>query len=163
MQPEAVIFSVRWLLYPINVGLSMALIAYLFRFVQEVCELLLRDTESDDLFLASLIDLMDKATIMALVIVVIMGGHQIYIRRFKNAKSEDRPQWLDHIDTIMLKVKIGLAFTSVSSVQLLKDFLHEKGQKPEILYQHVGLHLVFLLSTFIVALIWRLMHPQKHS
>ncbi len=125
---ETVLFQSRWLLYPINCGLMLALLVYLGRFAYQVGELILHApklitntaAEEHELMVA-IVGLLDQAMICSLLIMTIMGGHQIYVRRFKEELTARGPYWLQRVDTIVLKVKLGLAFTGVSSVVLLKD------------------------------------------
>jgi uncharacterized protein (TIGR00645 family) len=153
------IFASRWLLYPINIGLMLALGIYLLKYLKDLLDLFSIWSElSDDQLLSALVGLLDKGMIVSLVILIVIGGHQIYVRRLSLKAGRSLPQWLEHIDTMILKVKVSLAFVGVSSVQLLKDFLDREAPK-ETIETHVELHLVFLLSTLILALVWRIMHP----
>jgi uncharacterized protein (TIGR00645 family) len=158
-------FAARWLLYPVNCGLLVVLVLYLLRFLFQVAQLL-RHAQSiitegtlvDDPILLLIVNLLDKAMITSLLILTIMGGHQIYIRRFRSRSATNIPQWLDHIDTITLKVKLGLAFTGVSSVTLLEDCVSQKILPKEVWIQHIVIHLVFVGTTLIMAIVWRLMY-----
>lgn len=123
---DDLLFATRWVLYPINFGLVLALTVYLLKFLFQVGELLYNAKEhifghsaGHSQLMIEMVSLLDQAMIASLMILTIMGGHQIYVSRFKARRADQTPQWLDHIDTIMLKVKLGLAFAGVSSVVLL--------------------------------------------
>lgn len=167
---EAVLFQSRWLLYPINCGLMLALLVYLGRFAYQVGELILHApklitntaAEEHELMVA-IVGLLDQAMICSLLIMTIMGGHQIYVRRFKEELTARGPYWLQRVDTIVLKVKLGLAFTGVSSVVLLKDCVSATVVPMDVWISHVVIHVVFLGTTIITAIVWRIMHPGANN
>lgn len=162
------IYHIRWILYPINFGLVLALLVFLARFLYQVAMLVLNAPDlvvSDDLLidkslLIKMVTLLDQAMICSLLIITIMGGHQIYIRRFQENLYEAGPSWLRRVDTIVLKVKMGLAFTGVSSVMILKDLVSTTIVPPEVWITHLSIHMVFMVSTLITAIVWRIMHPK---
>ncbi len=55
---------------------------------------------------------------------------------------------------------MGLAFTGVSSVMILKDLVSATVVPKEIWLTHVTIHLVFMVSTLMTAIVWRIMHPK---
>lgn len=161
------LFATRWVLYPINFGLVIALTVYLAKFLWQVVSLVIEapshifsHSAGHSALMIEVVNLLDQAMIASLLILTIMGGHQIYVGRFRQRKEQHTPQWLDHIDTIMLKVKLGLAFVGVSSVVLLQDALSATVVPYEVWMQHVVIHMTFLGTTLVVAIVWRLMHPK---
>lgn len=167
---DTLLFHSRWLLYPINCGLMLALLVYLGRFAYQVGELILHApklitntaAEEHELMVA-IVGLLDQAMICSLLIMTIMGGHQIYVRRFKEELTARGPYWLQRVDTIVLKVKLGLAFTGVSSVVLLKDCVSATVVPMDVWISHVVIHVVFLGTTIITAIVWRIMHPGANN
>lgn len=164
---DNLLFHSRWLLYPINCGLMLALLVYLGRFAYQVGVLMMHAPalitssggEEHELMVA-IVGLLDQAMICSLLIMTIMGGHQIYVRRFKEELTARGPYWLKRVDTIVLKVKLGLAFTGVSSVVLLKDCVSVTVVPMDVWISHVVIHIVFLGTTIITAIVWRIMHPE---
>lgn len=161
------LFATRWVLYPINFGLVLALTVYLAKFLWQVFSLVIdapshifSHSAGHSALMIEMVNLLDQAMIASLLILTIMGGHQIYVGRFRKRQEQHTPQWLDHIDTIMLKVKVGLAFVGVSSVVLLQDALSATVVPYEVWMQHVIIHMTFLGTTLIIAIVWRLMHPR---
>jgi uncharacterized protein (TIGR00645 family) len=149
------VFEVRWLLYPINAGLTVALFVYLLRFlwqvgamVAHIPALVMAPSGEDHQLLVIMVSLLDQAMISSLLILTIMGGHQIYVRRFQDHLAEKGPYWLKRIDTIVLKVKLGLAFTGVSSVVILKDCISIDVVPTAVWVQHVIIHAVFQPELF---------------
>lgn len=163
---DGAIYQTRWLLYPVIAGLTVAAGVYLLRFMWEV-SLLIRHAgsyifstapDNTSLLLIS-VDMLETLSIMVLLIHSIMGTHQIYIRPFKRSKSG--PQWLDHIDTVTQKMKLGLAFASVSCALILKDLFASDHVTHEQWTRHIVGHGIFLATTLAAAMVWRLMHPSK--
>lgn len=163
---DRIMFEARWLLYPMNVGLMIALLIYLLRFfwlvgvlVTTAVPLITSPTGHDHDLLVIIVSMLDQAMICSLLILTIMGGHQIYVRRFKERLTKHGPAWLKKVDTIVLKVKLGLAFTGVSSVVILKDCVSATVVPTEVWVTHVVIHVVFLGTTLVTAIVWRIMHP----
>lgn len=164
---DDLLFATRWVLYPINFGLVLALSLYLLKFLYQVFVLVTHapahifgpSTGHSDLMI-EMVNLLDQAMIASLMILTIMGGHQIYVSRFRHRRADQSPQWLEHIDTIMLKVKLGLAFVGVSSVVLLQDCLSATAVPYDVWMQHLVIHMTFLGTTLIIAAVWRIMHPR---
>lgn len=165
---DQLLFATRWVLYPINFGLILALSVYVLKFLWQVI-MLVKDApthifskaEGHSSLILEMVNLLDQAMIASLMILTIMGGHQIYVSRFRDRDKDQTPQWLDHIDTIMLKVKLGLAFVGVSSVVLLQDALSAHVVPWDLWLQHVIVHLTFLATTLIIAIVWRIMNPRQ--
>lgn len=161
---ESLIFSSRWILYPINVGLLLALGLYVTQFLKEDWHFL---SEGFNYNLESLMLLMlglvDASMVANLIIMIIQGGHQIFISKFNLANGEDKPQYLDHIDTGILKVKVALSISGITLVQLLRDFVNIEKVEWHLVQQRMIIHGVTLLSALIMALIWRVTHPSTNG
>lgn len=164
---DSILFGSRWALYPMNIGLMLALTVYLMRFFWQVGVLLFQSGPlimepgfDDHVLLGHIVGLLDQAMVCSLLIMTIMGGHQIYVRRFRDELTAAGPYWLKRVDTIVLKVKLGLAFTGVSSVVLLRDCISIETVPTNVWMAHVVIHVVFLGTTIITAIVWRIMHPE---
>jgi uncharacterized protein (TIGR00645 family) len=110
--------------------------------------------------MVAMVGLVDIAMVANLLIMIIQGNHQIFIRRLEISDPRDRPQWLDHIDSGILKVKVALSVVGITLVQLLKDFVNIEHVEWTTTLHRVELHAVALVSALIVAIIWRITHPQ---
>ncbi len=164
---DRLVFETRWALYPMNAGLMIALTIYLLKFLYQVGALVMHapdlitsSAEHSHELLVIIVDLLDQAMICSLLIMTIVGGHQIYVRRFQDRLAAEGPYWLRRVDTIVLKVKLGLAFTGVSSVVILKDCISLNVVPKEVWITHVVIHAVFLGTTLVTAIVWRIMHPN---
>jgi uncharacterized protein (TIGR00645 family) len=160
---DRLIYETRWLLFPINVGLVLALVAYVFNFMWEDFNLLRAalTTGSENLRVL-ILGAVDTAMVANLLVMIIKGSHQIFIRRFENV-GPNKPQWLDHIDSGILKLKVALSIASITLVQILKDFVNIEQVKWELIVHRMWIHGMCLLSALVMAIIWRVTHSNDGS
>lgn len=100
---------------------------------------------------------------------VIVGGYDTFVSRLYLKGHPDQPEWLDHVNASVLKIKLALAIIGISSVHLLKTFI-EAGNlgNPGAKYTEGGImwqtiiHTIFVLSAVGIALVDRLQTPQFH-
>jgi uncharacterized protein (TIGR00645 family) len=119
------IFSLRWVLYPINVGLFVALALYIGVFLSNIYSFLMHGFTPDmEHLMVILLGFVDASMVASLIVMIAQGGHQIFITKFDTAHAEEFPQYLDHIDTGILKVKIAQSIAGITLVQILKDFVN---------------------------------------
>lgn len=160
---EDVIFSSRWILYPINIFLIAGLIFYVARFFMEGVITIshgFNDMESLMLFMLGLVD---AAMIANLILMIVIGGHQIFISKFKLGDGAETPQFLDHMDTGILKVKVALSIAGITLIQILRDFFNVEKVGWEVVTHRAVLHVITLLSALVMAIIWRVMHPSEEK
>lgn len=157
-----VIFASRWVLYPINLGLLTILIFYIAAFLHNDY-LLIKGGNFHDLehLMVLMLGFVDASMVANLIVMIIQGSHQIFITGF-NKHPEELPQYLKHIDTGILKVKVALSISSITLVQLLKDFVNLDKVEWTIVQHRMAIHGLVLISALIVAIIWRVTHPKEH-
>jgi uncharacterized protein (TIGR00645 family) len=107
-----------------------------------------------------LLGFVDASMVANLIVMVVQGGHRIFIHKFDVANQTDRPQWLDHIDSGILKVKIALSIAGITLVQILKDFVNLERVNWSLTTHRIVVHVVALFSALMMALIWRVTHPE---
>lgn len=155
------VFAVRWILYPINVGLIVALCFYVLAFLYNDYHFIRYEfTWSMEALMVMLLGFVDASMVANLIVMVVQGGHRIFIHRFVIADKSDRPQWLDHIDSGILKVKIALSIAGITLIQILKDFVHVESIDWTLTEHRIVIHVVALFSALMMALIWRVTHPE---
>ena len=147
-----VVFSSRWLLAPLYTGLSAVLLLYIFKFFRKLYGLFEKLPEIGDKELTlGVLHLIDIVMLANLTIMIIIGSYTLFIRRLMVSDNRDKLSWLDHIDAGALKVKLGMALIGVSSVHLLEAFIKADELSMETFYKMIGIHLVFVVSTLVVA------------
>lgn len=163
---ERWLFRARWLMAPFYVGLALALAALLYVFALEAWHGFSQLTQmkpGDAILLClSLIDLSLTAN---LVLIVVFSGYQNFVSRLDPAGHEDWPSWMGDIDYSGLKMKLSASIVAISAIALLHGFLEIGQGKPvsdRMLAWLVGLHMTFVISALVVALIEFISGRSKH-
>lgn len=164
------IFLSRWLQAPLYVGLIVAQIVYVYRFLVELWHLIDfallgheipragaavgRDTET--IVMLTVLGLIDVVMIANLLIMVIVGGYETFVSRLNLEGHPDQPEWLSHVNAGVLKVKLAMALIGISSIHLLKTFINANEMTEKALLWQVVIQLTFVVSALVLAWIDRL-------
>jgi uncharacterized protein (TIGR00645 family) len=181
------IFASRWLQLPLYLGLIAAQAVYVFHFWVELVHLLEAAMGSETalqalvtsigykttapitslnetVIMLVVLALIDVVMISNLLIMVIVGGYETFVSRLNLEDHPDQPEWLDHVNASVLKVKLGTAIIGISSIHLLKTFINAANYDEKVLMWQTIIHLAFLLSAIAIAYADRLMsHHDKTS
>ncbi|TAM27824.1 MAG: TIGR00645 family protein [Paraburkholderia sp.] len=159
-----VIFMSRWLQVPLYLGLIVAQIVYGVLFLKEVWHLVSHATSLDETsIMLAVLGLIDVVMISNLLIMVIVGGYETFVSRMGLEGHPDEPEWLDHVNAGVLKVKLAMALISISSIHLLKTFINPDAVSAHTVLWQVIIHISFLASALIMAWIDRLTtHTHPH-
>lgn len=147
---ESVLFSSRWLLAPIYLGLGLALLALGIKFFQEVLQLLpnLLLVDESELVL-TVLGLVDLALVGSLLVMVMFSGYENFVSRdVKNAS--DQLTWLGRLDAGTLKIKVAVSIVAISSIHLLRKFMEVEHIPNDKLLWFVVLHLTFVVSALLL-------------
>ncbi len=161
---EAMIFASRWLLAPIYIGLAGALVFLVVKFIQEffhIIPTLLSASETD--VILAVLSLVDISLAGNLLIMVIFAGYENFVSKIDTGDSEDRPSWMGKVDYSGLKLKMIASIVAISAIQLLKAFLNVKDFTNAELGWMVGLHMAFVVSGVMLALMDRIAHPANQA
>ncbi|KAB0582054.1 TIGR00645 family protein [Ideonella dechloratans] len=187
MRPlPALIFASRWLQLPLYLGLILAQAVYVFHFWVELVHLIeaafgntqaldtlvksvgyLPPTDgqvklNETLIMLVVLGLIDVVMISNLLIMVIVGGYETFVSRMNLEGHPDQPEWLDHVNASVLKVKLATAIIGISSIHLLKSFISAANIDQKTLLWQTLIHLTFLLSALAIAATDRLLgHGHK--
>src|SRR3954468_20900285 len=124
---EKVLFASRWLLAPIFLGLSLALIALGVKFFQEAWQVFthLLELEESDLVL-TVLAMIDISLVATLIIMVMFSGYENFVSTI-DAKGSDSLSWLGKLDAGTLKLKVAASIVAISSIHLLRIFMQVNG------------------------------------
>ena len=157
--PRLIFFS-RWLQLPLYLGLIVAQAAYVYLFVIEVWHLVSHMNELDETkIMLAVLGLIDVVMISNLLIMVIIGGYDIFVSKLGIEGHEDEPEWLDHVNAGVLKVKLSMALISISSIHLLKTFIDAPQKDTHTILWQVVIHVAFLVSALVMAWVDHPAHP----
>jgi uncharacterized protein (TIGR00645 family) len=102
-----------------------------------------------------------------LVLIVIFSGYENFVSRIEVGDEADRPAWMGTLDFSGLKMKLIASIVAISAVALLRAFmgLAERGVEPDPakLSWMIGLHLTFILTGVLMALMDWLDHKSGHD
>ena len=120
----SLIFSSRWLQLPLYLGLIVAQGVYVFLFLKELWHLVSHapDFNEQEVMLLVL-GLIDVVMISNLLVMVIVGGYETFVSRLRLEGHPDQPEWLSHVNSGLLKVKLAMAIIGISSIHLLRTFI----------------------------------------
>ncbi len=179
------IFASRWLQLPLYLGLILAQAVYVFHFWvelvhlieaafgnQEALQLIFQATGqhaeqapthlTETTIMLVVLGLIDVVMISNLLIMVIVGGYETFVSRMNLDNHPDQPEWLDHVNASVLKVKLATAIIGISSIHLLKTFINAQNYTDKVLIAQTVIHIAFLLSAMAIAYTDRLLHhPQQ--
>ncbi len=161
MRPlPAIIFMSRWLQVPLYLGLIVAQGVYVVLFLKEVWHLVTASMTLDETnIMLVVLGLIDVVMISNLLIMVIVGGYETFVSRLGVEGHPDEPEWLDHVNAGVLKVKLSMALISISSIHLLKTFISPDQNSTHTIMWQVIIHVAFLVSALVMAL----RRPPDHA
>lgn len=161
---ENMIFASRWLQAPLYVGLVVASVLYVYKFIMELIHLSAEiHSISEEHLMMGVLTLIDFVMIGNLLVMVVIGGYATFVSKIAQVDNhEDRPDWLDHIDAGTLKIKMAGALVGISGIHLLKTFINIAEWTSEKVLLQVLIHGIFLLSALMLAWTEKVMAASKH-
>lgn len=162
---EAVIFRSRWVLAPFYLGLVLSMLLLLFAFVKEFALFLpsILSAKSGSLII-TVLSLVDIVMVANLVLVVIFAGYETFVSKIHYAAGhEDRPDWMGLVSFSDLKIKLMGTIVAISGIDLLKTFLNVSAFTQDEIMWRVILHLTFVLSGVLFALMDKLAQHKSNN
>lgn len=158
---EKLLFASRWILAPIFLGLSLALIALGVKFFQEAYHVFshLLVMEEADLVLTTLA-MIDIVLVATLIVMVMFSGYENFVSTI-DAKGSDTLNWLGKLDAGTLKLKVAASIVAISSIHLLRKFMEAEKIENEKLMWYVIMHMAFVFSAVLLGVLDR-MSFSKH-
>lgn len=149
---ESLVFRSRWLLAPFFVGLLLAIIALLMKFLKQLWGLAAQMfTLSSDEMIITILTLVDSALIAALLLIIGFSGYENFVSKISTGDHEDRPAWMGKVGFSDLKIKLMGAIVAISAVELLKAFINVDQFTWQQLSWKVGIHITFVVSGVLFA------------
>ncbi|WP_217125582.1 TIGR00645 family protein [Hydrogenophilus thiooxidans] len=154
---EHLLFASRWLLAPVYLGLVGALLVMLYKFAKQGWEMVIAlPTASSSEVIVGVLSLVDAALVMNLILIIIFSGYENFVSKMEDLHShEDRPDWMGHIGFADIKIKLIGSIVAISAIELLKSFLNVHNIEDRVLWWQTGLHLVFVFSALLYAVMDR--------
>ncbi|MGD8618498.1 MAG: TIGR00645 family protein [Gammaproteobacteria bacterium] len=154
---ENLLYASRWVLAPIYLGLSIALLLLGIKFFQEALHTLplVLGLKEADLVLVTL-SLVDMALVGGLLVMVMLSGYENFVSRIDVSEDTEKLSWLGKLDSGSLKQKVAASIVAISSIHLLKAFMAVQDTSNDKLMWYVIIHLTFVLSALGMAYVDRL-------
>lgn len=155
---EKTLFASRWILAPVYLGLSLALVALGIKFFQEVFHVLTHIwTMKEADMVLMILALIDMVLVASLVVMVMFSGYENFVSRLDIEETEaDKLGWLGKLDAGTLKLKVAASIVAISSIHLLRAFMNAPQIENDKLMWYVIIHLTFVVSAVLMGVLDRM-------
>ena len=155
---EKLLFASRWLLAPIFLGLSLALLALGVKFFMAAYEVfhgLIELSEAN--LVLTVLAMIDIALVATLIVMVMFSGYENFVSTI-DAKGADTLNWLGKLDAGTLKLKVAASIVAISSIHLLRIFMQvgdvkNKTYENDQIMWYVILHMTFVVSALLLGVL----------
>ncbi|MCD2449278.1 TIGR00645 family protein [Methylicorpusculum oleiharenae] len=148
---ERLMYASRWILAPIYLGMSVALLALAIKFFQELFHIIPYVLELDEsLLILKLLTLIDLTLVASLIVIVMFSGYENFVSRMDLSEAAEKLDWLGTHDYTSLKMKVASSIVAISSIHLLKVFMNIHATDNDKIMWYVIVHLTFVLSAFFM-------------
>ncbi|MDQ2639442.1 MAG: TIGR00645 family protein [Pseudomonadota bacterium] len=163
---ERLFFASRWLLAPVYLGLSVALIVLGIQFFEELYhafQLVLAGAGEAEIVL-TLLALVDLAMVAGLIVMVMFSGYENFVSKLDvETRGSEKLDWLGKLDAGTLKLKVAASIVAISSIHLLRKFMEVEtimeapdGSGSKRLMWYVIIHMTFVLSALLMGVLDRI-------
>jgi uncharacterized protein (TIGR00645 family) len=162
----SLLYSMRFTMLFFYVGLVAIILGILGKFLLETYKLmntlLFDELQKIDLII-KVLELVDMTMVAQLVWVVALAGVSLFVTTGHfDSKDMKKPDWLDHVNTYNLKLKLAFAIISISGVHALKTYLSGDLtlENIQIVTLVAVIHFTFVLSAIGISFAERLTREQ---
>jgi uncharacterized protein (TIGR00645 family) len=157
---ETTLFQSRWLLAPLYLGLIVALIALLIKFMLKLGHLLtILIASESDVLIFKVLGLVDIVLIANLLLIIIFSGYENFVSKIDAVEGHvDKPDWMGTIDYSTLKLKVIGSIVAISSIELLRAFIDIHEMDKNDLFWLIIMHITFVTVGVLFALMERIAH-----
>ena len=152
---EKLLFASRWLLAPMYLGLSLALIALSIKFFEEAWHAVthvLVSSEAD--LVLTVLALIDISLVGSLIVMVMFSGYENFVSRIDTGDDQsDAPGWMGKLDAGTLKLKVAASIVAISSIHLLRIFMEARDIPDNKIMWYVILHMTFVVSALLLGIL----------
>jgi uncharacterized protein (TIGR00645 family) len=164
---ERLFFASRWLVAPVYLGLSLALIVLGYKFFDELWHVFthLQDAGFDESkVVLSLLAMVDLAMVAGLIVMVMFSGYENFVSKLDVDGGAEKLGWLGKLDAGTLKLKVAASIVAISSIHLLRKFMEAETISNDKLMWYVIMHMAFVISALMLGLLDRMTGAgHRHS
>jgi uncharacterized protein (TIGR00645 family) len=152
---EKTLFASRWLLAPIYLGLSLALLALGIKFSQETYHVLSHIwTLSESDLVLTILALIDLVLVGSLVVMVMFSGYENFVSRLDvDPEEAEKLGWLSKLDAGTLKLKVAAFIVAISSIHLFRAFMNAPEIPSDKLMWYMIIHMTFVVSAVLMGVL----------
>jgi uncharacterized protein (TIGR00645 family) len=148
---ERTMYAARWLLAPVYLGLSLAIVLLGIKFFEEVFHVFpIILTMSEAELVLVILSMIDLALVGGLLIMVMFSGYENFVSRLDQVDTEGGLDWLGKMDSGSLKNKVAVSIVAISSIHLLQIFMNAENVQNDKIMWYVILHMTFVVSAFLM-------------
>jgi len=148
---ERLMYASRWILAPVYIGMSLALLALFIKFFQELYHFIPFILELDESQLVlKLLSLIDLTLVGNLIIIVMFSGYENFVSRLDITETTEKLDWLGTHDYGSLKMKVAASIVAISSIHLLKIFMNIETTDNDKVMWYALVHLTFVISALLM-------------
>jgi len=143
-------------------GMAVMLFVLLLTFVEDLFNIIVQipNVEASDAILGAL-SLIDLSLICNLIIIIMFSGYENFVSKIDTSGHTDHPEWSGSLDFTSLKMKVIESMVAISGIHLLKVFMMIKSYSIEHVMWMTIMHLVFIISGVLLAIVDRLSAGTK--
>lgn len=151
---ERLLFASRWILAPVYLGMSIALVALGVKFFEEAYHVITHvfTMQEADLVL-TLLAMIDLVLVGSLIVMVMFSGYENFVSRIDTGGEGDKLGWLGKLDAGTLKLKVAASIVAISSIHLLRAFMNAQQIDNDKLLWYVIIHLTFVVSAVLMGVL----------
>src|SRR5688500_4458510 len=131
---ERLLFASRWILAPVYLGLSLALIALGITFFVEVVnvfghvfsDVISHSEDAEANLVLSLLAMVDLVLVGSLIVMVMFSGYENFVSKLDVDPNSEKLGWLGTLDANSLKLMVASSIVAISSIHLLLAFMDAK-------------------------------------
>ena len=163
----SLLYGMRVVMLFFYVGLVTIILGILGKFLIETYKLmstLLFGALGKSDLIIKVLELVDMTMVAQLVWVVALAGVSLFVTTGHfDSKDMKKPDWLDHVNTYNLKLKLAFAIISISGVHALKTYLSGdlSMENVQVITMVALIHFTFVLSAIGISFAERLTR-EKH-
>jgi uncharacterized protein (TIGR00645 family) len=167
---ERLFFASRWLLAPVYLGLSAALVVLGVKFFEELYHAFTHVLVwSEAEVVLSLLALVDLSLVAGLIVMVMFSGYENFVSKIDiDHGGAEKLGWLGKLDATTLKLKVAASIVAISSIHLLRKFMEvdttmDKPDGGDRLMWFVIIHMTFVFSAVLMGVLERVSASGKRD
>lgn len=151
---EKLLFASRWILAPVYLGMSIALVALGIKFFEEAWHVISHVfTMQESELVLTLLAMIDLVLVGSLIVMVTFSGYENFVSRIDIDGEGDKLGWLGKLDAGTLKLKVAASIVAISSIHLLRAFMNAQQIDNDKLMWYVIIHLTFVVSALLMGVL----------